>query len=79
MKIYNIENTKKFFNTLSECKGEVDLVNRNGDHIALNDEHLSILKESYLGGTIRELELSFENGQDAVKVFEFLSGMSSVA
>ncbi len=78
MKIYNIENTGNFFKTLSECEGNVEIVNKNGKHIALKDENLNVLKSVYTD-TIKELEINFSDGQDAVKMFQFLTGMSNVA
>ena len=82
MKIYNIENTKDFFETLSECEGNVELVSNNGEHITLNKAHgnnLNLLSETYVDGMIKEIELAFTNKTDAVKIFEYLSGMHNVA
>ncbi len=79
MKIYNIENTGSFFKTLSECKGEVELVKENGSHIALKDENLDVLTNVYTEGSIKELEINFSDGQDAVKMFQYLTGMTNVA
>lgn len=82
MKIYNIKNTKKFFETLSECKGDVELVNAEGKHIALSDKtgsNLNILSETYVNGMIKEIELSFADQKDAVMIFQYLSAMNNVA
>ncbi|MBO4845203.1 MAG: hypothetical protein J5525_02740 [Lachnospiraceae bacterium] len=82
MKIYNIENTKEFFETLSECEGNVELVNDNGEHITLsnkNGENLNLLSETYVDGSIKEIELSFSDKTDAVRMFTYLSGMHNVA
>ena len=82
MKIYNIENTKEFFETLNECEGNVELVNNQGEHIELNSKkgsNLNILSETYVDGIIKEMELCFANKNDAVKIFQFLSGMHNVA
>ncbi len=79
MKIYNIENTDKFIKTLTECKGEVELINKSGSHIALKDENLDVLKSVCTDNTIKELEINFSDGQDAVKMFQFLTGMTNVA
>jgi len=82
MKIYNINNTKELFDTIAECKGSVELVGSDGSHLKLNKENgknLDILSGSYVHGSIDEIELSFENGDDAMKVFRFLSGIRNVA
>ncbi|MBR4173733.1 MAG: hypothetical protein IKR56_00160 [Lachnospiraceae bacterium] len=82
MKIYNINNTKELFDTIAECKGSVELVGSDGSHLKLNKENgknLDILSGTYVHGSIDEIELSFENGDDAMKVFQFLSGIRNVA
>jgi len=82
MKIYNVNNTKKFFETLSACEGNVELVNNNGEHILLNTKkgkNLNLLSETYINGMIKEIELAFSNKQDAVKMFQFLSTMNNAA
>ena len=82
MKIYNIENTKEFFETLSECEGNVELVSDNGEHITLsskNGENLNLLSETYVDGKIKEIELAFSDKTDAVRIFEYLTGMHNVA
>lgn len=82
MKIYNIENTKNFFETLSACEGNVELVGNKGEHITLNSENgenLNLLSETYVDGMIKEIELAFSNKNDAVKMFQYLSGMHNVA
>ena len=45
MKVYNITNTREFFNKLSACKGSVELVDKNGLHLELTHgrEGLEIL------------------------------------
>ncbi|MBR4183602.1 MAG: hypothetical protein IKQ56_07250 [Lachnospiraceae bacterium] len=82
MKIFNIENTEKLFGTLSECEGSEELVNKNGEHIVLTDgknSNLNILSETYVNGTIKEMELSFENEHDVLKVLEFLTRFHNAA
>ncbi len=82
MKIYNINNTKELFDTIAKCKGSVELVGSDGSHLKLNKENgknLDILSGTYVHGSIDEIELSFENGDDAMKVFQFLSGIRNVA
>ena len=82
MKIYNIENTKELFETISECKGKVELVNEDGRHIELSTKeggNVNLLSETYVSGSIKEMELCFSNKEDACKVFMFLSGLKNVA
>ena len=83
MKIYNVEDTKKFFETLSECKGEVDLVKKDGSRLMLNKtaetDHLTVLANTYENAHIDEMELDFADSDDAMKMCEFLTGMDTVA
>ncbi|MGN0131206.1 MAG: polya polymerase [Lachnospiraceae bacterium] len=82
MKIYNISDTKKFFEVLFQCNGDVELVSAEGIHISLKEEgrkndHLGLLAETYLRGTIREMELSFLDPRDAEMVCGYLTGMKA--
>ena len=83
MKIYNIENTKPLFEKLSECKGEIDLVGENGRKITLSqkdkNDNLKLIAETFVNGSIKELELNFSDGTDAVGVFQYLTGMHNAA
>ncbi len=83
MKIYNIENTKTLFEKLSECKGEIDLVGENGKTITLREndknDNLKLIAETFVNGTIKELELNFADSTDALGVFKYLSGMYNAA
>lgn len=79
MKIYNICNTKRFFEVLSRCTGPVELVNDEGKRIALNAEpeawNLAMLAQTYVNGVIRSMELSFVNPEDAAKMCDYLTNM----
>ncbi len=80
MKIYNINDTKHFFKVVSECNGDVALVREDGSQLALNkEESLNVLAETYVNGSIKEMELSFTDGEDAVKMFQYLTSMANVA
>ena len=82
MKIFNIDNTKELFDTIAECKGSVELIGSDGSHLKLNNEegqNLDILSGTYVHGSIDEIELNFENSDDAMKLFQFISGIRDVA
>ncbi len=83
MKIYNIENTKPLFEKLTACKGDIELVGENGQHITLSHDHnkeqLALMAETFVNGSIKELELSFSDGTDAVGLFQFLTSMNNAA
>ncbi|MGN0246633.1 MAG: hypothetical protein ACI4DK_11825 [Lachnospiraceae bacterium] len=82
MKIYNIKDTKNFFEVLFRCSGDVELVSEDGLHISLKEkgrenDNLALLAETYLHGTIRKMELSFLNPKDAEMVCDYLTGMKA--
>ena len=74
MKVYNITNTREFFNKLSACKGSVELVDENGLHLELTHgrEVLEILPFSYMYGTIDQMELVFRDPQDCAMIVTYL-------
>ena len=78
MKIFNIEDTKELFETLNNCNGSVELVSKDGSHIALTqdrDAKLNLLAETYVNGSIKEMELSFSDSRDVMTVAHYLTGM----
>ena len=83
MKIYNISDTKRFFEVLSDCTGDIELVSRENLHISLSTpedrENLKVLSLGYIDGTIDQMELNFRNPQDAVHVLEYLANKKNVA
>ncbi len=66
MKVYNIKNSKKFFEKLNDCKGTVTLLNEDGEQMPLSHSMTTI------DGTIRQLELKFQDNQDSVEILNYL-------
>ncbi len=78
MKIYNIQDTKAFFNRLTKCKGAVEVVNKQGKHLSLIDsdhKQLDTVAASYADGKINEIELLFLRPEDSVMMLEYLAAM----
>ena len=78
MKIYNIKDTGRFFDRLTKCDGDVELVNKEGMHISLIDndhKNLDTVAASYADGKINEIELCFLKPQDSVRMLEYLVAM----
>ena len=78
MKIYNIKDTKRFFDRLAKCSGEVELVNDKGMHISLIDsdhKNLDTVAATYADGKIDEIELCFMKPRDSVMMMEYLVAM----
>lgn len=38
MRICNIQNTRRFFERLSECEGDIEIENEEGMHLSLFDD-----------------------------------------
>ena len=83
MKLYNITNSGKLFQVLSQCRGNVEAVDENGQHMTLfrseEKNDINELFRSYLKGSIKELELSFEKSQDVARVCRYLCEMDNAA
>lgn len=78
MKIYNIKDTNGFFNRLTKCKSNVEVVNKNGMHLSLvgkNSKQLDTVAASYSDGKIGEVELLFREPEDSVMMLEYLAAM----
>ena len=78
MKIYNIQDTNRFFNRLAKCEGGVEVVNKDGMHFSLVDKdhrNLDTIAASYAEGKINEIELSFINPKDSVMMLDYLAAM----
>ena len=66
MKVYKIRNTEAFFETLSECKGEVKVIGKDGIGVTISpgSEEIKVLKNTYLGAMIDDVELKMNNSSD---------------
>lgn len=78
MKVYNISDTKGFFDKLSGCKGNVELVSNDGIHITINEmdnrDTLDMLMQTYGKGLFSEMELNFLKPSDAAMMCDYLAG-----
>ncbi len=80
MKVYNIEDTNRFFEVLSECSGDVEIVGKDGTMIPFNDEEVAkVLETTFADTTIQEMELKLNDPKDFVRVLSFLEGMKNAA
>lgn len=72
MKLYNIDNTRCFFEKLASCRGEIEFVDReSGNRTPLQKQGIqeSILPISMVRGKINEIELIFHDHQDSENLF----------
>lgn len=74
MKIMNIQNIDKFFNTIDSCKGKVELLTGEGDRLNLKSQlckYVSLAK-LFSDGCISEMELVVYEKEDIDKLIEFM-------
>lgn len=74
--LYHVKDTAKFFNVLSECEGNVSMVNADGAETLLNGDNnvMHVLRDVYVDGTINKLQLRLDNSRDAAAMLQYLIG-----
>ena len=74
MKITNLSNVEGFLKTVSECKGAVELVTKEGDRLNLKSELTKYvaLTSFFKDSKIPEMEVILSEPDDAVKIINFL-------
>lgn len=75
MKVLNIKDLEKFFETVKECKGTVELVSPYGDVINLKSnltKYFSLATILSNEEIVNELELNVYNQDDAKKFIKFM-------
>lgn len=74
MKVQNIKNIEKFFETVDACKGRVELVTGEGDRLNLKSklsQYVS-LANIFSDGTIEELEIIASEPEDVNRLVNFM-------
>lgn len=73
MKITYIKDTKKFFDMIDTCKGDVALVSKDGDRIVLTSKISRFIVEVLNNNEmISELELYASDKDDVEKIVNYL-------
>ena len=74
MKITNLSNVEGFLKTVSECKGTVELVTKEGDRLNLKSELTKYvaLTSFFKDSKIPQMEVILSEPDDAVKIINFL-------
>ena len=74
MKVQNITDIDKFFQTIDSCKGKVELVTGEGDRLNLKSKLSQYVSMANLfsDGTIDELELVAYEADDINKLINFM-------
>ena len=74
MKVQNITNINKFFETIDHCKGKVELVTGEGDRLNLKSklsQYVS-LANIFSNGEIPELEIIAYEKEDVDRLIQFM-------
>lgn len=81
MKVYNIQDSREFFEKLTACKGTVELVNNDGKHLTLMDgtQTPNALLMTYFQGAIKEMELRFQDQEDCSRILRYLMNKRHLA
>ncbi len=82
MKLYNIHNTREFFEKLNKCEGIVELVDDKGGRRQLlkeMDRRDEPLTYSQIDGTISQIELKFHNDNDCHNILCWLINKRHIA
>ena len=74
MKITNLSNVEGFLKTVSECKGTVELVTKEGDRLNLKSELTKYvaLTSFFKDSKIPEMEVILAEPDDSLKIINFL-------
>ena len=74
MKITYIKDTKKFFDMIDTCKGDVALISKDGDRIVLTSKISRFIVEVLNNNEmISELEIFASEKEDIEKIITYLS------
>lgn len=74
MKVQNIDNIDKFFETVNSCKGKVEMLTNEGDRLNLKSQLTKYvaLAKLFSDGVIPEVELVVYEKEDIEKLLEFM-------
>ena len=74
MKLTNVTNVDKFWETVAECEGKVEVIAKDGSRLNLKStlSHYVALVKVFSDGKINQIELATENVQDSAKMIQFM-------
>lgn len=76
MKVERIGDIDKFFKTIDQCKGKIELITGEGDRLNLKSklsQYVSLAKV-FSNGEIPELEIVAHDPDDAMKLISYMIG-----
>ena len=75
MKIFNIENPEKFLDVIKQCRGNVELISKQGDRLNLKSELTKYIAISQLftdDTFINEMELIVSEPEDMKILLDYM-------
>ena len=74
MRIKNIHNPKKLFETLNQCKGRVELLTEDGDRLNLKSKlcQYIAMTDIFTNAEIEEVEILVAEPEDVMRLVEFM-------
>lgn len=74
MKVSNISNPKKFFETLAQCKGSVELRTEDGDRLNMKSKlsQYIAMTDIFSNAEIGEVEIMLSEPEDIALLIDFL-------
>ena len=75
MKIYNVDNPEKFLDVVKQCKGEVELISKQGDRLNLKSEltkYIAITQLFTDKAFINEMELIASEPEDVMLLMDYM-------
>ena len=74
MKVSNISNPKKFFETLARCKGSVELRTEDGDRLNMKSKlsQYIAMTDIFSNAEIGEVEIMLSEPEDIALLIDFL-------
>ena len=74
MKVSNISNPKKFFETLAQCKGSVELRTEEGDRLNMKSKlcQYIAMTDIFSNAEIGEVEIMLSEPEDIALLIDFL-------
>lgn len=74
MKIYDITDTRKFYEKLTACKGKVEIIDEKSGarELVKAPADRTLFPFSFMQGTISQIELIFHDDRDFNTIFRWL-------
>ena len=81
MKIYNIRNSRSFFERLAECSGKVEIIGQNGEIVDFSEkgEKFAGSTLSCYSGFIPSIELRFQYPEDMDDMLGYIMNQRNIA